>query len=218
MHDHKERPIIFSSESVRAILEGRKTQTRLAMRTSDGLNEPIFGDFEFERGPFAMLSYKTANGFLAVNCPFIPKQRLWVRETFRLTDFSFIDGDCNASVKYAADLSLGPRKHYLEHGMDEKTGWRSPIHMPRWASRITLEVKDVRCERVGDITEEDAAAEGVTPSKSDYEFSSKKGWFEGKPHVRPFARLWDKLNAKRGFGWDKNAWVFVVSFETVKNA
>jgi len=84
--------------------------------------------------------------------------------------------------------------------------WKHSIHMPRWASRLTLEVVDVRVERLQEIAEGDARAEGL--SESDARWSD--GFVE--PHRDQFARFWDSLNAKRGYGWDVNPWVWVISF------
>jgi hypothetical protein len=84
--------------------------------------------------------------------------------------------------------------------------WRPSIHMPRWASRITLEVTDVRVERVQEISEEDAKTEGVTPSIVGE-------WWDHLKYRAGFQTLWNSINEKRGFGWDENPWVWVVEFK-----
>ena len=96
--------------------------------------------------------------------------------------------------------------------------WRPSIFMPRWASRITLEIKDIRVERLQDISEEDAMAEGLTwwiakNGKVHYGEFIADVW-ETKA-ARAYARLWDTINAKRG-GWDENPWVWAISFKAVR--
>jgi hypothetical protein len=87
--------------------------------------------------------------------------------------------------------------------------WKSSIHMPRWASRITLEVTGVRVERLCDISEADAKAEGVEPLKGCV--------WSGKYHVESYVQLWEKTNAKRGYGWITNPWVFVIEFRRARD-
>ena len=164
----KERPIIFSGPSVRAILDGRKTQTRRIVKAPKGMSA------EFAGVDFA--------------CPYgCPGDRLWVRETH-----SFYDREC--------------RKPYYQADIDdwEPGGWRSPIFMPRWASRITLEITDVRVQRVQEITEAEAKAEGVHCAVN------------GSNRLA-FATLWDSVNAKRGFSWADNLWVWAITFWRVED-
>lgn len=98
--------------------------------------------------------------------------------------------------------------------------WKPSIHMPRWASRITLEVTDVRVERVQDISEQDALAEGVDMETEhgslcinieDASYSSNLVY--GSAIKTVFRKLWDSINLKRGYGWDINPWVWVVEFK-----
>jgi hypothetical protein len=90
--------------------------------------------------------------------------------------------------------------------------WRSSIHIPREASRLTLEVRDVRVERLQDISENDAIAEGVDTSHCFCGVPELKD----KCHRHKFMELWDKLNAKRGYPWDSNPWVYVIEFMRIK--
>jgi hypothetical protein len=127
---------------------------------------------------------------------------LWVRETWQKT----IDPDTDDTLfVYKAD-----NDDYVDlDGEPTKVKWKPSIHMPREAARICLEVKSVRVERLQDISEEDAKAEGVQPEeelKTSY----------CSPHREAFHRLWDSLNAKRGYGWDSNPWVWVIGFERKK--
>jgi hypothetical protein len=186
------RPILFSGPMVRAILEGRKTQTRRVMKPqplelSDLLtqvvSEPKHWWREAQRGA---LRSAVIIGKLH-RCPYGgPGDRLWVRETHILTHdpgWGVVTG-----AIYRADLE--------EAEADAAGPWRPSIHMPRKVSRITLVVANVQVERVQSITEAGARAEGVT--------------------LAEFPALWDSINAKRGFGWAANPWVWAVEFERVK--
>jgi hypothetical protein len=160
----KERPIIFTGDSVRAILDGRKTQTRRVIHP-----QPI----NIKIGQSVVPS---ACG----NCPYgEPGDRLWVREAFD-------------SWKCANESML-----LLNRG-----AWKSPMFMPRWASRLTLEITEVRVQRLQEMSEEDAQEEG------------RGTWGNGCRH-RYFAGLWDSINAKRGHSWESNPWVWAVSFRQV---
>lgn len=168
----KERPIIFSGEMVRAILDGRKTQTRRAVKMRDGAQEYSVYDFRRDCCPYGQ-----------------PGDHLWVRETW----LEWTEGGCKETCMYKADddpraQNFGP--------------WKSSLFMPRWASRITLEITKVRVERLQDISEEDAKAEGVVCQ-------------EVKNSVEAFKELWDSLRAKKGNGWETNPWIWVIEFERV---
>ena len=164
MANVKERPIIFSTDMVRAILEGKKTQTRRVMKP-----QPIT---EFY-----------ANTPLTKFCPYGQVgDRLWVRETWQ---------QIKAGIAYKASWDAVP-----------EWKWRSPIFMPRWASRITLEIIGIRVERLQEIThspfDNDCHAEGFN-NPSDL-------------CLNDFMRYWDLLNAKRGYGWETNPWVWIIEF------
>ena len=185
----KERPIIMGAESVRAILEGRKTQTRRAINPRKyniaGWDMPRTKE-DMEAGyPFA----ENADGdFVSVVdwCPYgRVGDRLWVREIF----------NCNEEgIAYKA----------TQPDMDGMP-WKSPIYMPRTYSRITLEITDIRVERVQDITNNDAKSEGVEPEVLSGHYYYLSGYHE----------LWQDLNAKRGYPWESNPWVWVISFKQI---
>lgn len=208
----KEYPIIFSDEMVRAIIEDRKTQTR-RINKLDKINidpvhwkpqgENIFGQWIFD--PQDDLGNEKS---LLIKCPYgVPSDRLWVRETwrFRGTDmnkFGRTHLKQEGSFVYKADgkqVIIERPFQDIEKLMKRDDKWKPSIQMPRWASRTTLEVTNVKVERVQDISEEDAKAEGV-----------------GCVYSMEFAKLWDSINEKRGFGWDKNPWVWVVEFKVIK--
>ena len=195
-----ERPILFSAPMVRAILDGRKTMTRRVMK-------PQPEDYPYHHG---LAVYRVAK-----KCPYgQPGDLLWVRETW--------------AAPHAYD-HLPPRmipQHATIHyaATEERGGllWRPSIHMPRWASRITLEITGVRVERLQDITEEDAEAEGVRGMEREMAGGTDKldpdSGLEHGMHCSPkltFSFLWDHLNYDRGFGWYANPWVWVVEFEKV---
>jgi hypothetical protein len=216
----KEKPILFSGEMVQAILDGRKTQTRRVMKPQPApgvlwggmVNDEAATDL----GDHLFLSDNGNDYFMP--CPYgKPGDRLWVRETW-----AFIDGDGEeisgeGEVIYKADSDRG-----LSQAPER---WRPSIHMPRWASRITLEVTGIRVERVQEISDVDCIAEGTEPICDDKRFC------HGYPNditppdgsceecsISPrgtFGFLWDSINGKRpGCLWDSNPWVFVIEFRT----
>jgi hypothetical protein len=180
----KERPILFSGPMVRAILDGGKTMTRrvVKQRDLDAMEGKMLADYEAHN----WCTYGRIG------------DRLWVRETWNRSEA--VRPTIVEPIIYRADLAV-------DGGPKWSARWRSPIHMPRWASRITLEVTAVRVERVQDITTEDATAEGVC------EFNDCHA---PMLHVSLFGELWDSINGKRkGCAWADNPWVWVVSFRRV---
>lgn len=192
-----EKPIIFSTPMVRAILEGRKTQTRRVVKSP----------FEIHANGFITKPDKH-DRFNLVVLPYKPGDILWVRETWQYKnygDYGYTPDD----FIYKADPNetwVGP--------------WRPAIHMPYEASRIHLKIKNVRVERLQDITEEDAIAEGI---KEYMEFNGVvKYWIDDlslgvgdmpRSAKKAFEIIWNSIYAKRGYGWDINPWVWVIEFE-----
>jgi len=182
-----EKPILFNDEMIRAILDGRKTQTRRPMRQqpAGGVRFSMFTESGLEDGHGR-----------EVSSTFQPGDILWVRETF------YVQG--------CLGLPLGERQptHYAADIMcrDEVEDYtcKPSIHMPRWASRITLEVTDVVIQRIQEIRTSDIIAEGVI---EDDRYLGSANRFR-----HPFATMWDALYAKRGFGWNENPWVEAVTF------
>jgi hypothetical protein len=170
----KEHPIIFSPSMVRAILDGRKTQTRRVIRGARGAESLYAGNKD---GLWVVERFGDAAQSL-IRCPYgRVGDRLWVRETCGLT---------GRGIVYRADSEVHINR------------WIPAIHMPRSAARLFLSIEDIRVERLQSITYENAWAEGVFPDSGDA--------------IASFASLWDRINAKRGFGWDANPWVWVVQF------
>lgn len=192
----KERPIIFSGPMVRAILEGRKTQTRRLIKLRHGADVVVVDGRVWKP---ARVDYA---GF--VDCPYgQPGDRLWVRETF-CPDW------CEKPI-YKADGGSA-----IDAGYSREPKWKPSIFMPRAASRITLEVTGVRVERIQDISDADAQAEGV----ERYGRGWKRYFFPVEPHsawefpVNSFASLWDSINLVRA-PWASNPWVWVIEFKRV---
>lgn len=195
----KEKPILFSAPMVRAILDGRKSQTRRIVKPQPQWR---LGYMAVDGGAIQCgVDYPDgADDF--VRCPYgRTGDRLWVRETFWLRNHG------NTFRGLGIDYKAGGNKHIPKPA---KVGrlccWRPSIHMPRWASRITLEITGVRVERLNDISEEDAEAEGAT--SQDRHFRCGNELFGCRSG---FAILWSKINGPDS--WDANPWVWVVEFK-----
>jgi hypothetical protein len=213
--DVKERGILMSGEMVRAILReiDPKTQTRRVVKAFD---EHEYHSIEALKGhPDTFVAWDTEysdEGGFHVRCPYgRPGDRLWVRETWATLHHAGI------RTVYAADGTPMQRYYPDEPIADMK--WRPSIHMPRWASRITLEITDVRVQRLQDISEEDARAEGVTPlvglAPEQCIISDDTRRTHGThPHTLALAVLWDGINGPGA--WLANPWVWAITFKRVQ--
>lgn len=216
----KEKPVLFSGPMVRAILDGRKIQTRRVVKYEIRGPNPPGETFDWmdKHGEWiaAHGTIKFSETSAARLCPYgKPGDRLWVRETWRPT---VIIGETYTAyvTEYRADGEWQEAEFDdWEEVFDDRRRdrWRPSIHMPRWASRITLEVIGVRVERVQEITNEDAKAEGVTDTP--YPMKTYKGWADGV-YTALFHDLWDSINAKRGYSWEANPWCWVVEFRRIE--
>ncbi len=223
------KPIIFSTPMVQAILAGRKSQTRRVIKPQPSIDcggrfdwEVSFADGSFfitaenENGDGAMWKYKPR---------YQQGDVLWVRETW--CELARVDSsgythydDCNYYYATDGDYQIDlcdADGFYLD---DQRMRWRPSIHMPRAAARMFLRVTDVRVERMQEISEGDAIAEGCEGIPCDHpsgryacEDCMNTGWRE--PPIVMYHELWDELNAKRGYGWDTNPWVWVITFERI---
>ena len=178
---------------VRAILDGRKNQTRRVIKPQPGEGDQVGFSFFSGMDAIEMRNYRMGYSEI-VKCPYgQPGDRLWVRETWQYVtkaEHEFWthhrpDG-CAVQMLYRA----------TDTDWENVCSWVPSIHMFRWMSRITLEVVMVRVERVQGIGGTDA-------------------WQEGGFTVTQFIDLWDSINAKRGYGWDVNPWVWVVEFKKI---
>lgn len=231
----KERPILFNGAMVRAILDGRKTQTRRVVTPQPEVSDAGNLTGEWLSRPLGGLLLPKAQD-IVIHCPYGQVgDRLSVRETFFAygrwetrysakkgrDEWHFVDmtAECDRAYQYAAD---DPDVPLASDRSGTLPGWwkRPAIFMPRGASRITLEVTGVRVERLQEISEADAIAEGVRLH------DDRSGWvneceIDGKRHfgagaVELYRKLWDSLNTIRGYNWDTNPFVWVVSFRRVR--
>ena len=195
----KSRPILFSTEMVKAILDGRKkTQTRRIVKTPKDFGEmrDVFDDDYLNSHGFIAIDTSIGHGF-KVRCPYGKVgDVLWVRETWRVDDYN------SSETIYKADIP-----DEILSDIKGVAKWKPSIFMPRTASRITLEITNIRVERLQDITEVDAKAEGVQEGDDWLDFCL------GQKH---FAELWDKINEKRGYSWASNPFCWVLSFKRLK--
>ena len=223
----KERPILFSTPMIRALLAGTKTQTRRIVKwrgLQSGLNLGFSG-LQIERigSKWALSSpTRTSHEYRSdpMPCPYgLPGDRLWVREAFRLcaeADATLPrDTDEAYRIWYEADAPHQPGFGKLRPGM----------FMPRWASRLTLEITGVRVERLNDISESDAQAEGIERVGGEFSCSPWRNYRIGKPgemschcsaKARSYMTLWESISGPGS--WTANPWVWVVEFRRVAEA
>jgi hypothetical protein len=244
-----EKPILFSTEMVQAILDGRKTQTRRVVTPNNTIGFA-------QKKKFLDFSTIYPNETLGVKVPELKTDRvwrgyckwekdseIWVRETWRPISWRPNDWWWKIQYKTGDDVVFRDQLYPPENPKDQElcirlhdeikekrsakmeregtsspTGsikeylaWKPSIHMPRGASRIQLTVEDIRVERVQEISEEDALAEGVQVDDSNHAIRPDDDINWGGPIGR-FAELWDSINADRGYSWKSNPWVWVVEF------
>jgi len=176
----KEHPIIFSSEMVRAILDGRKTMTRRIVKKHPLIEAGFTIDFINDPGNAGLCPYGQSG------------DQLWVKEAWK-----------SSLSKNGAEI------FYKTYPVGQGGGfipgpWKPSVFMPRWASRVTLEITDIRIERLQDISEDDAEAEGA------------HGYTNAASPIDFFICLWNSLNKKCDFGWETNPWVWVISFKRIE--
>ncbi|MLT90651.1 hypothetical protein DRW69_15325 [Salmonella enterica subsp. enterica] len=218
----KERGMIFNSEMVRAILEGRKTQTRRIMKVQPGTPEfglrRIIESSKANENGMYFWSQDDACGIKARSKPFLfpygeVGDRIWVRETWQVIH-DHIDESSHVEYRtYAQSIPKEKDRYwhtvYAEHFGDESREdrgfpWRPAIHMPRWASRITLEITDVRVERLNSISDSDASKEGCCIADME----------SGDCLSDVFTRLWTSIYGDDS--WQANPWVWVIEFKRVE--
>ncbi|HBQ5942858.1 TPA: morphogenetic protein [Klebsiella pneumoniae subsp. pneumoniae] len=207
-----ERGMIFNAEMVRAILDGRKTQTRRIIKPQPEatLSGSLSGKW-LSRPLNGLLLPKIED--IAIHCPFgVVGDRIWVRETFQgpLFDYDLMDSYCKDPTPfekpefcvYKADGVPAPE--FYDADDELHCCWRPSIHMPRWASRILLEITNVRVERLKSISDGDALREGC--STADMK--------SGDCVADVFARLWASIYGSSS--WNANPWVWVIEFKCVE--
>lgn len=192
----KSYPILFSTPMIRAILEGRKTVTRRIVKNT--AREWLVSD-QFDPGYVAMRENHL--------CPYgYTGDTLWVRETW----FNDADAGEKPIYVYKADNKEYPLG---------SCSWKPSIHMPKAASRIFLEITDVKIERLQDISQEDAYAEGILPMPHR---PASEGCTQHADsslirdcYVCAFRHLWNQINGPLGYPWDKNPWVWAITFKPI---
>ncbi|MGN2428601.1 morphogenetic protein [Klebsiella quasipneumoniae] len=209
-----ERGMIFNGEMVRAILDVRKTQTRRIVKGTDGAVK-FCKEWDINGEEiFVVLGEKDHTGMNpvlgAISCPFGGVgDRIWVRETWARYNIDQNSHDIAYRATTPADWP-------------EEGRWRPSIHMPRWASRILLEITDVRVERLNVISEEDARAEGVGIAvwfaakgvpESEWTSLGEQGAMQAS-HINKFATLWESIYGAES--WKANSWVWVIEFKRVE--
>lgn len=197
-----ERPIIFSAPMVRAILDGRKTQTRRICKPIMAWEKQHVREARFWNGGWHEFFIGADIPYAELVCRHGRRgDRLWVRE-----NFAFVGGGDPGLLLCQADWQETAKLHKCDNA-DKPPRWKPSIHMPRWASRITLEITGIRVERLQDISENDAVAEGV-------EFWTPTVDVDPVPSPRPAYRLlWESINGAGS--WGLNPWVFVIEFKRV---
>ena len=200
-------PMIFNQQMVKALADGRKTVTRIPMKLVT-----IDKGFGCKLNPNEVAG-EVNNGNYE-NSIFKPADLVWVRETFCLGRLDEVDAEHPADRTLFIDQGCSD-EYYIQKewavykGAEEldEVKWKPSIHMPRKASRLTLRVTDVRCERVQQITEESAKKEGVAPA-----FIDEFGNCPTTPRYKnDFYKVWDGIYSN----WDENPWVWVVEFEVI---
>jgi hypothetical protein len=252
MIEIKERPILMSGEEVKAILAGKKTQTRRIAtfiplkregKINLGFSGISAGDYStgdvnsgkvlYSRRGDGCWEQRTERAF----CPYgTVGDRLWVRETYQVF---YKDTDAEAYKRFIAGQNIKTMDDLIEWGKmpsghgelgilyaadfgdwaynvdSDLQPWRPSIFMPRKYSRILLEITNIRVQRIQDITDEEAMAEGC-PSERVLDTDGKSILYSGLKPTYWFEELWDSIYAKRGHGWDKNDWVWVIEFKKVE--
>ena len=225
------KPILFRTPMVKAILDNRKTMTRRVVKkkysnTDLEMKTDKYGTRLIERQndapPPEPVTFPdgrkgTRWSLVAIRDVPSPYQRgdiLWVRETWQQLA-PWTDNGCELDwdkmqYYYAADGNQGIEMTDDNGFPLESFRWRPSIHMPKAAARIFLRVTGVKAERLQGITPEDAHKEGIAFRPFNGNFPHYRNWL-----IKDFRELWDSINAKRGYGWDANPWVWVYTFERI---
>lgn len=230
------KPILFNGDMVRAIRAGRKTQTRRPFKLPAWAEWATDGEKTGNIDP----KYPRARGWYHIEelaCPYgTSGDRLWVRETWQgpliredeANEYWQGQGEFKEPkyCVYAADGGTAPE--FMDADDNIVRRWRPPIHMPSWASRITLEIIESHVERLQECDEASAIAEGVVPWRCGDEtrymlgdgdgigvFGKPGAWRPEKSAVEAYRKLWDSINASCDYSWESNPWVWVITFRDV---
>lgn len=207
----KSKPILFNTEMVQAIIEDRKTNTRRVLKPSKKqllwLSFSLLWKAMLEKiyPNGAQFNFPNNNGPLVfIKCPYKVGMTLWVRETFAIDDW--IHSQDRGKIIYKTQ-SIDP---------DYPVKWKPSIFMPKAACRIFLEITNIRVEKVQEITNVEAEKEGIEVLATGPYRHTAASKINNKVYdstINAFKGLWDSINEKRGYGWHKNPWVWVVEFK-----
>lgn len=217
-----DRPILFSAPMVRALLDGRKTQTRRLLEP----NSHIMSAHRVECIGGKWYACEFADRRWPLRLPYAVGDRLWVREAWRFQlEYDDLKGSDLPQMRSLVEYDLEVR----QHGSREAGRYRHARFMPRFASRLTLIVTDVRVQRLQDVSEGDALAEGLAaltkdrrlvkygiPDSEGLPGANDHGWPWAAGRLTPilaYADLWDSLHNKAGTRWADNPWIVAVTFE-----
>ena len=205
------KPILFNTEMVRAILDGRKTCTRRICKDANEYTVPDMDFYNADRRTYAVHNFADKEQMEQLStaertCPICPGDILYVRETWEHFDCCCCEGDEHGNCYQEPQQNVLNKSYgcYMYRATDEIYGdakWHPSIHMPKEAARIWLKVTDVRVERLQDMTDDDAEAEGC---------------FDYTSTALGFPDVWDSTIKKSdldSYGWDANPWVWVIEFE-----
>ena len=208
----REKGLIFNSEMVRAILDGRKTQTRRPIKWKQTRFTEIGEREDGSKWPWSEDAEHACDFWHP--CPFgSVGDRIWVRETF---SGHYLDDAQIQDIKDGRDKATDLCEYRADYpdGYQASDGWTPSIHMPRWASRILLEITDVRVERLNSISQEDAQAEGLELTGWRPTYSDPDSGGEVMTPYDNFAELWSSIYGDES--WQANPWVWVISFERIE--
>lgn len=203
------KPMLFNTDMVRAILDGRKTVTRRICKDGNDYTVPDMDFFDANKRTYAVHNYENAEHTKKLSiveraCPICPGDILYVRETWHQYEKRVGEGEsCCISKFYGYRASIA-------NSEDANEPWHPSIHMPKEAARIFLKVTNVRVERLKDMTQNDAIKEGIKVS----ECTKECGFYEKDE----FIELWNSTVKKTDldtYGWDANPWVWVIEFEKI---
>lgn len=190
-----DRPIIFSASTVRALLAGRKSQTRRVLKPQPDPGQ-FFGSMTYVEAQSLLICRNATGMRQAIRVPYAPRDRLWVKEAHAF-DIEANTVDEREIIWYRATQPV------------DEVHWRSPIHMPRRASRLTLLVTDVRVQRLQEISEDDARAEGVLPDGFGG-YRGHEGTIGYPTAIWAFRHICHSIHGPGA--WDANPWVAAISF------
>lgn len=204
-----EKPILFSDPMVRAILSGQKTQTRRVVNPYPPAQRGILpylpsSIVDQQDGTFA--AYTDGRKAKEFRCPYgLPGDRLWVRECHAIVPRTAYRASTGVHQVLRPDDDHDAAVFRADWERSEPSRWRPSIHMPRWACRLALEIVSIRVERLKDISEEDAEAEGVCTPLVGHDDDFARGCFR---------ELWESINGAES--WAANPWVWVIEFRRVQ--